>query len=173
MNKPEKNSGKRVVANLSEVQELIEKAIENGGEFRIITAGTSMQPLLRNRCDTVVLVKAGAGKLKKYDIPLYKRKNGQYVLHRIMKCGKDEYCLCGDNQTEFERGITDSDIIAVVSRIVRNGNEIALDTSKLYKLYVFFWCRCFFLRFLILKLRMVCSVVKNSVKSCFGHGNRK
>ena len=60
----------KFIAPLSEMEDIIRESVSNGGEFRMITAGISMLPLLRNRRDTVVLVKAPIP-LKKYDIPLY------------------------------------------------------------------------------------------------------
>jgi hypothetical protein len=39
---------------------------------------------------------------KKYDVIFYRRENGQYVLHRIIKIKKDGYVCRGDNQTAKE-----------------------------------------------------------------------
>ncbi len=132
------------------MEDVIRKSVSSGGEFRMITAGISMLPLLRNRKDTVVLVKAPTP-LKKYDIPLFKRKDGHFVLHRVIEIKDGSYVMCGDNQISKEYGISDSDVIAVVSKIVRNGKTIDLKRSLRYKIYVFFYCtlfplRCFFLR---------------------------
>lgn len=151
----ENNFGEqKFVAPLFEVEELITQSVENGGSFSMITAGCSMLPLLRNRRDKVILVKAQHN-LKRYDIPLYKRKDGHFVLHRILKIKKDGYVMCGDNQLIFEKGIDDSDIIAVVSEIIRNGKHIDLKKSFRYKLYVFFWCRCFFIRWVVLHFKSI------------------
>jgi len=152
LNKDHNNSHDTFVASIGDMYESISISIENGGQFSMITAGTSMMPLLRNRKDTVVLTKQSE-KLKLFDIPLYKRKNGQFVLHRVLKIDENTYSMCGDNQLTLERGITDSDVVAVVSKIVRNGKEIDLNNSWSYSLYVFLWCRCFFLRFAVLKVR--------------------
>ena len=140
----------KFIAPLSEMEDIIRESVSNGGEFRMITAGISMLPLLRNRRDTVVLVKAPIP-LKKYDIPLYKRKDGHFVLHRVIEKNNGSYVMCGGDQISKEYGITDDDIIAVVSKIVRNGKTIDLKSSFCYKIYVFFYCtlfplRCFFLR---------------------------
>ena len=53
--------------------------IEKQGFFICTPVGTSMNPLLYERQDTVKLVKAD--KVQKYDVILYKRKSGEYVLH--------------------------------------------------------------------------------------------
>lgn len=147
------------VAPLSEIEAILRESIEDGGMFTMVTAGTSMMPLLRNRLDSVVLVKPRC-RLKKYDIPLYKRPSGQYVLHRVMRVDDDSYTMCGDNQLIKEHDVTDDCVIAVVSKIVRNGKTIDLHKSKSYKLYLFLWCRCFFVRYILLKFRSLVSKIK-------------
>ena len=72
----------------------IEEVLKEDGVFVSTTAGMSMYPMLRNRRDTII-VKPYEGRLKKYDIPLYKR-NGTYILHRIVKVLPDSYVICGD-----------------------------------------------------------------------------
>ncbi len=153
------NSNRNFTAPLSEIESLMRESIDDGGQFSVVTAGTSMMPLLRNRKDTVILVKP-LGRLSRYDIPLYKRDNGQYVLHRVVKVCDSEYHLCGDNQLTIEKGITDCRVIAVVSKIIRNGKVIDISKSCAYKLYVFVWCRCFFIRFCLLKYKGLCSRIK-------------
>lgn len=142
-----------LVLPLSEIAPLIVEAIEKGGEFHLVTAGTSMLPLLRNRTDTVVLKKANFP-LVKYDIPLYKRESGQYVLHRVMRCHDGFYDMMGDNQLQLEKNVPESCIVAVVSRIMRDGKEIRF-SSTLYKMYLLFWCRCLFIRRCVKKLQSV------------------
>lgn len=100
---------------MSEMVGLIEEVISDGGEFRLYPKGTSMLPLIRQGKDSVILVKPGL--LSIGDIVLYKRKNGQFVLHRIVKMNVDSLVLCGDNQTDLEYGITVSDVIAKVSAV--------------------------------------------------------
>ena len=53
-------------------------------------------PLLREDRD-VMIIERVTGRLKKYDVPLYKRPNGQYVLHRILKVRENDYVICGDH----------------------------------------------------------------------------
>lgn len=163
MNNQSKDNNKKIVAPLSETEDIIRETVNSGGQFSLITAGTSMMPLLRNRQDTVVLVKAKTP-LKRFDIPLYKRKDGQFVLHRVISIDKNGYVLCGDNQIIKETGIKDGDVIAVVSKIIRNGKTIDLNKSISYKVYVFFYCRLFPLRCLFLKAKSVFKKVffKNS-----------
>lgn len=94
---------------------LIEEVISTGGEFRLYPRGTSMLPLIKQGKDSVILVKPSL--LSVNDIILYKRKNEQFVLHRIVKINGKDLVICGDNQTNLEYGITVDDVIAKVSAI--------------------------------------------------------
>ena len=57
-------------------------------------------------------------------------------MHRIVGVGKDDYVLCGDNQTYREKGVTQDMIIAVVNRIYRGDKEVS---QKIHKIYEFLW----------------------------------
>ena len=87
-----------------------------------------MLPML----DSVELSKAPP-KLKKYDIPLYRRNNGQYVLHRIVDVGETYTCI-GDAQFVKECGIRDEQIIAVVTSFNRDKRCYSV-TSPVYRIY--------------------------------------
>ena len=50
----------------------IEQIIEEDGKFVCTTSGVSMEPLFKDRRDTVIIFRT-QGRLKKYDVPLYKR----------------------------------------------------------------------------------------------------
>lgn len=124
---------------------LIEQYIKETGEFIAIPVGTSMYPMLRNRRDSVYLVRYDGQGLKKYDLPVYKRINGQQVMHRCL--GKDEngYIMCGDNQWVKEYGIQEEQIIAVAKGFYRDEKYISSD-NLLYTLYVRLWTVNLFLR---------------------------
>ena len=123
---------------MTEIEPLIKEAFENGKEFNLITAGTSMLPMLRDRKDTVVLQEK-KGKLKKYDLPLYKRADGSFVLHRIVGIGKDGYIMSGDNHDMKEYPVTDEQIIAVVKAYIKDNKRISVDSIG-YKIYCRWHC---------------------------------
>lgn len=115
---------------------LIRQTLEQGRSVRFSPRGTSMLPLIRQDRDSVLLSPAPA-ELKKYDIALYRRGNGQYVLHRIVKAGP--VCTCmGDNQFVPEPGIRREQIIAVVSAISRDGSELEANCLRL-RIYSRLW----------------------------------
>ncbi len=95
-----------------------------------------MLPMLRQGVDTVVLSPVPE-QLRKYDIPFYRRDNGQFVLHRIVAVGESYTCI-GDNQFELEPGVRKEQVIAVVSAFSRGGREIPV-TSLGYRCYCRFW----------------------------------
>ena len=74
-----------------------EDIIDRDGRLIYTNVGDSMMPLIRQDRDLLIIEKPD-GRLKKYDVPLYKRDNGQYVLHRILKVREDDYVICGDNR---------------------------------------------------------------------------
>ena len=129
-----------------------EEEIEKHGQLVYRNVGDSMLPLLRQGKDLFVISRKPEGRLKKYDVPLYKRDDGTYVLHRIIKVRKHDYVLCGDNRWQCETGITDRHVIGVMTAIIRDGTSIPV-TDRKYRLYVHLWCDFFFLRAFILGLR--------------------
>ena len=91
---------------LADAIEVIEEVLASGGEFRMYPKGTSMLPLIVQTRDSVVLKRNFEDGAKKHDIAFYRRRNGQFVLHRVMDiCDDGTYTMCGDNQTELEKGI--------------------------------------------------------------------
>lgn len=132
-------------------ESLIEQYIKENGEFIAIPVGTSMYPMLRNRRDSVYLIKYNGEGLKKYDLPVYKRANGAQVMHRCL--GKDEngYIMCGDNQWILEHGIREEQIIAVAKGFYRNEKYIP-NENLLYRLYYRLWSANLFIRKCILRV---------------------
>lgn len=127
-----------------------EEILNRDGRLIYSSVGDSMLPMIKQGRDLLVIEKP-AGRLKRYDIPLYKRDNGKYVLHRILKVRDKDYVICGDNRYRPEYGITDRHIIGVLTAVITDGVEKPL-TGRRYGLYIFFWCRLFCVRTLILRV---------------------
>lgn len=121
---------------LEQLMPLIQDQLSAGKSVCFSPKGTSMLPMLRQGIDTVTLSPL-PDKLKKYDLPLYQRKNGQYVLHRIVKAD-DTYTCIGDNQFQLETGLTHDQMIGVVTAFSRGKREWKV-THPLYRLYCRFW----------------------------------
>ena len=92
--------------------------------------GVSMFPNIIGNIDKVYLSKID--KLKKYDMVLYKKENGPYILHRIIKVKKDYYIIEGDNQLRFKDKVCKKDIIAKVIKYEHKGKMIDCNIKKFY-----------------------------------------
>ncbi len=119
---------------LSEVSDVMLEVLASGGEVRFTSNGISMQPLLQNGAQQVVLKKP-EGRLKRNDIAFYRRDNGQFVLHRVVWVKKDSYIMCGDNQPCYEYGVTDENILAKMIAFIRGGKRKELKGIG-YRLYL-------------------------------------
>jgi hypothetical protein len=124
------------VTRLDALMPLIRERLEAGQTVRFSPMGISMLPMLRQGKDSVVLSPVPE-KLKKYDLPLYRRPDGQYVLHRIVEVG-DTYTCIGDNQFRMEPGVEHGQILALVTAFYRGERKWEV-TSPLYRLYCRFW----------------------------------
>lgn len=122
--------------SLEQLMPLISERLQNGQSVQFYPKGTSMLPLLRQGRDSVVLSPL-QNELKPYDLPLYKRENGQYVLHRVVKIGETYTCI-GDNQFVFEKGLHREQMIGIVTSFTRGEREVKV-TDWRYCLYVRLW----------------------------------
>lgn len=123
--------------NFADLYPIIKEKIENGEEVEFTPHGKSMLPVIIGAKDKVIIKRIDSP-LKKYDIVFYRRKNGAFVMHRIIKIENGAYNMCGDNQYSIEKGIKKEQIIAILSGIRHRGKEYSAENypSKPY---------CFFL----------------------------
>jgi len=115
---------------------LIRERLAAGQSVTFSPRGVSMLPMLRQGLDTVTLSPLPE-RLRKFDIPLYQRENGQFVLHRIVKV-QDTYTCVGDNQFVYESGLTHEQMIAVVTGFTRGDKDHSVN-ELCYKFYCRFW----------------------------------
>ena len=137
--------------------------LQRSGYLLYRNVGDSMLPLIRQGRDLVLITRKPEGRLKKYDVPLYKRDSGQYVLHRILKVRKEDYVLCGDNRWRRETGISDRHIIGVLTAVIRDGKKCPV-TGRRYRLYVHLWCDLFYLRAFLLWCRDLPKRIKRKLR---------
>lgn len=133
-----------------------EKILEDSGVLVYKTRGVSMEPMLRQERDIIIIRPKPEGRLRKYDVPLY-RRGQDYVLHRIIAVRENGYEILGDNTYNVEYGITDEDIIGVLSEFVRKGKKYSV-TDRGYIVYSRVWCAIYPLRagYRRIKSRMFC-----------------
>lgn len=121
---------------LDNLMPLFHERLAAGQKIKFNPRGISMLPMLRQGIDSVTLSPL-PDKLKKYDLPLYQRDDGKYILHRVIAAG-DTYTCCGDNQFYPEHGLRHDQMIALVTSFSRGEKEHSVRETS-YKLYCRFW----------------------------------
>lgn len=121
---------------LDDLMPLIRERLAAGQSIRFSPRGISMLPMLRQESDSVVLSPLPE-KLKKYDLPLYQRNDGKYILHRVVDAGETYTCM-GDNQFVPEPGLRQEQMIAVVTAFYR-GEKMHSVKEPGYWLYCRVW----------------------------------
>ena len=150
------------VEHMDELIPLISELLEAGHCVRFSPSGISMLPMIRQGRDSVVLSPVPPV-LRKYDIPLYKRDDGKYILHRIVDV-KDTYTCIGDNQFRYEHGVRHGQILAVVTAFTRDGKLYKVSDTQ-YRIYCVFWHYSRGARLLWRRLKNRCKHLKSKIKS--------
>ena len=127
---------------------IVLESVNSGNDARIKISGFSMYPLVTSWRDSVLLTKAS--EVKKGDVPLIKRPDGSYVLHRVVKIKEGKYGLRGDYEQKIEYPVSPDDVVAVAKGFYRNEKFISCESAG-YKLYKAFWMNTVWLRPVMLK----------------------
>ena len=116
-----------------------EALLATHGFYAATVHGDSMMPLLHNHRDTVYVEPSDV--CRPLDVVLYRRANGQLVLHRLLSRNGNVCTVCGDN--DFVRETIDvSQILGVMTAFTRNGRTVYV-TSRRYRLYSRVWTLSF------------------------------
>lgn len=140
-----------------------EEELNRRGRIVFTNVGKSMMPLLRQGRDLMVIEKKGPERYRKYDAVLFKRDNGQYVLHRILEVREKDYLIVGDNCYQKEY-VDDSHILGILKEVVRDGKTISVEDTG-YQRYVRLWCGCFPLRAGLLRARHTVGKALRKIKA--------
>ncbi len=116
----------------------IEQFLEKNGTLIYANTGRSMLPLLREGKDLFTVKKKGEERCRKLDVVLYKTSQSRYVLHRIIKVRENDYVILGDNCVNIEYGITDRDILGVMTAYTRGKKTKSTDSFS-YRVYSVVW----------------------------------
>lgn len=139
----------------------IEEQLRENGVYVSTTAGVSMKPMLRNRRDRIVLLPVGDKTLKKWDLPIYRRPDGRYILHRIIDVKDDHYVIRGDN-TYRKEYVPKEWVLGYVSEFYRGKKHVCTD-QRGYRFYAAFWHRIYFLRLPLYCARRLASRIKHKI----------
>ena len=88
-----------------------EALLREGAELPLVVSGGSMLPFLAPGRDSVLL-KAPDRPLRRGDIVFYRRRNGMYVLHRLLRIRDGACWMVGDAQTLVEGPLSEDCICA-------------------------------------------------------------
>ena len=115
------------------------QTLEVTEQVPLVISGSSMDPFLVHGRDTVFLTK-WQPPAKRGQMLLYRRSNGQYVLHRVYKAGERELQLIGDGQLTVEPGIRPEQVLAIVSAVRRKG-KLVKPSHPVWLFYEKIWIR--------------------------------
>ena len=137
----------------------IEQAIESTGKCVCPTFGVSMQPMLKQGRDSVVIVKK-TERLDVGDVALYKRED-TLVLHRVIAVFEGGYVMRGDNTTASETVLED-DVIGVLTEFFQGDKHISV-YDKNYLKYVKKRLKNHKIRVFFERIRERLGLIKNSL----------
>ena len=125
--------------NLKEMIPLFQEQLDAGKPVSFVPRGKSMLPMLKGGEDMIILEKP-KGRLQMFDVALYyRRETDSYSVHRVVGFKKDKtYIMLGDNNFQREYGISDDDIVGVVTSYYHKGKMHSVNDLT-YRLYREFW----------------------------------
>ena len=107
------------VLDTAEYVTVLRELVESGMEASCVIAGGSMAPFLCDGRDVIVFSAPdeNAKPLSRGDMVFYRRDDGRYIMHRIVRKEKDgTYTITGDAQNVLERGVRREQIFARVTK---------------------------------------------------------
>lgn len=136
------------LVNNDEYLPVLEDLLRSGKSVNLRVSGSSMTPFLVHHRDVVYLFPV-EGPLRRGDIVFFRRRSGQYVLHRIHHIDRDGMLyLVGDAQVEIEGPIHPDQAFGVVRQVLRKGQR--MDRRNLWwQFFEKIWIRILPLRYLL------------------------
>ena len=145
----------------------IKEILDETGIYTGLTVGSSMEPLLHEQRDNIIVVKPEE-RLKKYDVALYVTSYGKYIMHRVIKVESDHYVIMGDNLLNKEY-VTDDMICGKLVGFYKSGKRyIDCENSKVYKLYSRIWVAIIPIKPALFFVRRAFRYVIRKIKNLFG-----
>lgn len=135
---------------MNNLSSALEEQVRSGRPVVSFTVGDSMEPLLHNRSTRVVICRADRP-LHPGELPLYRRPNGQFIMHRIIRADAAHYYTRGDNRCSLETVPRDW-VLGVVTEIYRGKQHFSVQNPA-YRVYVAVWNALYPLRWVVYKCR--------------------
>ncbi len=114
----------------------IEDQLRRDGYLLEFSVGSSMQPIIRQRTQQL-LIEALKASPKKKDVVLFRRNCGKYVLHRIVGVKQGYYLIRGDNCYENEV-VLPKQLVGKLKGYYKGDRFIDCEKNLSYRGYVFF-----------------------------------
>lgn len=144
----------------------IEELLKTEGIVVYKTRGTSMEPMLKENHDVVVIRSKGISRAEKGDVVLYTRPDSDsYILHRVVRVEKDGYTMMGDNQYRKEHHVKEDAVLGILTSYIHEGREIPI-TDPEYRKYVDSLSYSSFVRL----FRLKCRALKRKMNRLLKHG---
>ena len=103
---------------------VLQELLAQGQSVSLTVTGESMSPFLRHGRDQIRLA-AVTVPPKRGDMVFFRRRNGQYIMHRVLRRMPDgNYAIIGDGQQQVEAPIAPEQIFAMVTQVCRKGTWI-------------------------------------------------
>ena len=135
-----------------------EALLREGAELPLVISGGSMLPFLAPGRDSVML-KARDRPLRRGDIVFYRRANGAYILHRLLRVRNGSCWMVGDAQTVVEGPLDIDCIFAYVTAAQRKG-KVEKPGTFWWDFFAHTWLRVIPLRRIIMKIYGACRAIK-------------
>lgn len=145
---------------IEEMMPVIKEVLDSGATFRFYPKGQSMLPTIVEKKDSVVL--ASPEGIGLYDAVLYRRNNGQFVLHRIVAVNETTFDMCGDAQTDIEKNVPKSSVIAKVCAIYKEDVYTDVSDDKYKKNIIKLYSKKKYKRFYVNLKRKLYSIIKEN-----------
>lgn len=108
--------------------------IASGAEVTMRGCGTSMYPFIDETTDQIVLARPDSVPLRVGQIYLYRRATGCYSIHRLYRLEGDTAAMLGDNQYFIEGGIPHTDLLAVVTAVIKPEGRVDCISDDIVRL---------------------------------------
>lgn len=105
----------------AEIGPRIESALARGETVTLQISGDSMRPTLKPRRDAAVLEPLQTWPPRRGEILFFRRANGEYVLHRVLRLTPEGPIMNGDAQGWTEGPVPRAQVLARASGLLRNG----------------------------------------------------
>lgn len=129
----------------------IREVLSRGSSVRITVTGDSMYPFLKPNIDSVVLCHKDLCEIKKGDIVLAIREDGDYILHRVFRTTQTQFYVVGDAQQDIEGPFNPKQLIATVTSVYK-ANKHFFCSSLYWRLLSYLWLLLLPFRYLIINL---------------------